>query len=289
MRLSAIYILSFLISACDDKEKSIQFPEGGYTYITDLANKDTTFYFYPLKDSISSRDSIKAAYYGDHFYHSFNEPNLSLKPSDKITFRLVYENSYIGYAAIVSLTEKEIKIKEVKTGLAAPYQDTKNLNELEQNHYGLLKRYFPIKDYKGKARTKSILDSIANIYPQLLDADYFRHLLNKSSAFGEEPFTYRMWSIPISKEKFRYFVVLINKSEYWKLRPYTFTCSGVSTHPDAYSLEANTPLKYQMANAYECQDDKSKFSEACKELIKYAKVDKSKEKWEEQLKRKLGI
>ena len=41
----------------------------------------------------------------------------------------------------------------------------------------------------------------------------------------------------------------------------------------AFPLEANTPQKYNMVSTASCQDDTSKFTRACQELIKYSKMD----------------
>ena len=88
MRLSKILLLLCLVG-CKDEPVNIVFPDGGYEY---LSNPDeyVDFHYSPVKDSISKEDSIEIAFYTKYFYTSFNERNLSLRPTDKSTWKIIY-------------------------------------------------------------------------------------------------------------------------------------------------------------------------------------------------------
>src|SRR3982751_3313689 len=90
MKYWSIIILIVLISC----RSSIHFPEGGYNYPGKVDSKDTGFLGYPLIDSLSTKDSFLFGLQGKFLLQSFNEPNLSLKPLNKIIFRMLYGSGY---------------------------------------------------------------------------------------------------------------------------------------------------------------------------------------------------
>src|SRR5688572_22274937 len=69
------------------------YPAGGFAYPSKVADSDTTLYYYQLKDIASKMDAFRDSYVY-LFYRPFNEPNLSLKPQPKETFRLVYSTAF---------------------------------------------------------------------------------------------------------------------------------------------------------------------------------------------------
>lgn len=84
-----VYLLSlhFFISCNSDEE--IVYPQGGYSYLKKVAASDTNFYFLPIRNSISRRDSINILI-EKMIYTSFNEPNLSIAPPAEDVFRFYY-------------------------------------------------------------------------------------------------------------------------------------------------------------------------------------------------------
>ena len=48
-------VLILFLSACSN---SIQYPDGGYDYPKRVADKDTDFYYYPVKDIMPKGDSL---------------------------------------------------------------------------------------------------------------------------------------------------------------------------------------------------------------------------------------
>src|SRR5258705_13232362 len=96
--IALIFILSFI--SCETK---IHYPDGGYNYSKNIADKDSNFYTYPLKDSLEKKELFRS-YYDYLFYRPFNEENLSLRPLSNETFRLIYSTSF-GKAVIITFSE----------------------------------------------------------------------------------------------------------------------------------------------------------------------------------------
>jgi hypothetical protein len=275
MRFLLLFILTLLIQSCHaDNEVAIQFPSGGYPYVKYVPKIEQDFYFYPVKDVISRQDSLLAAFYQHHFYSAFDEPNLSLQPPTSPVFRLTFESSFLGYAAVLTLTQKEIIVKEKKTGYPTPYPNEGKLDSFEREHLHLLQMHYPISEYKDNPFRKKFLDSLATVYPQLHDPSYYLSLLNKAKVFDSKPFTYQKWTVPISKKTYKKLIDSINQSGYWNMNYMENRCIGEATHPDGFMLEAATSEKFQVVNYIECYKASS-FQNTCKSLMKAGKLDVS--------------
>lgn len=283
MQPSLIIFIALLLSACSsDRTKNIQYPEGGYEYPRRVGEKDISHYFYPIKDILSTKDSFGFATYSETLFLSFNEPNISLKPSKNPFFRLIYFPGGTSYIALLTLQENTIIVKETLTGYALPYPEDEKLDSLEKEHYQLLERRYPINEYVGESWRKKYLDSLTNLYPQLLDANYYKGLINKMSTFGEEKFTYRTREINLTNEKYLYFVTKINQSGFWKMKPIVEKCIGAVTHSSAITLEAATPYKYNSVTYMDCENDTSSFGKVYKELLQYSKIYQNEKRWHDQ-------
>jgi hypothetical protein len=255
----------FTIISCDDDE--IVYPDGGYDYPRYVEVKDTTFYFYPLKDILSTKDSFEAAN-SYSFLQGFNEYNLSLRPNDKPVFRL----TYYGYpTAIITLLSDEIIVKEFTSGALYQLPDTIKLSNREKKDFDILERFFPLNDTSYKKWKKIYLDSLSKANPELLDPNYYKYLLEKTGVYKGK-FEYSSKKIPITKKTFDYLVNQINRSGFWQL-PFENWCDNIPTDVDAFVLEANTSKKYNVVNSLSCPDDSTKYTKACQELIKYAQMD----------------
>ena len=256
----------FAIISCNDDV--IVYPEGGYAYPKYVEDKDTAFYCYPLKDVISTADSMRESnsYY---FLKVFDEYNLSLRPEKKETFRFINVCS-MGPSAIIVLSQDEIIVKTQTKGWIYPYRDTTKLTEKEREHFHLLRNWFPLNDTIHKKWRKVYFDSMTQAYPELLDPNYYQVLMDKSADFGPEKFSYILKRIPISIDTFKYIVNKINESGYWQL-PYEISCKYIPMDGCGFILEANTKDKYNIVASFDCGE--SKYSQACQELVKYAKMD----------------
>ncbi len=278
MRLLIILLVLSGISSCHTNEGSI--PDGGYHYPDSFSDKDTLVFFYPLKDSISSRDSFELSMYTTLLYGSFEEPNLSLAPPGKPLYRMVYIPDLIGNTTIITLHEHMLEVKEIKQGCPTPWVDIENLDSLDREHLNILEGYFPIEEYEGKIWTKNYLDSLAKASPELLNANYYRSLVERNRIVCDDVFAYNKREVPLSKEKYSEFLSLIDKSGYWKMKPRN-DCPNFTTHPNSYIFEAATKYRYNFVEYIECSADTSGFKNVISALMRFSGVEESEEKFRE--------
>ena len=276
MRTSEVIMICSSLVSCNtynQRETEFSYPIGGYNYTESINDKDTNFYCLPVKDLISTQDSFSVAYYEAHWYTAFNEPNLSLKPQSKSVFRFMYFDGALSSMKpiLIKLTSEEILVKQGISGYLNPEHDTTKLNKLERYHFNILEWNFYLYDTIYYSRLVKYYNSEIKRYPELLDPTYYRYLLDKSAVF-KEPFTYKEERIPISRNIYIHLITLINESGYWKL-PFEYICSNMPMDAASFSLEANTPKKYNIVRSASCSDDTSKFVKACQELIKYSNLE----------------
>ena len=261
-------IMIFILPGC---QSAINYPNGGYAYPKIVAEKDTNFYYYPLKNMEPKKDSFRDALHY-RYYGAFNEPNLSLKPMPYDIFRFVF-TEWKKYPVIITLSNRKIIVKEGNSEFYESYEDVSKLTDLEREHLRLLINRFPIDTSNQPSRMKKYMDSITRLYPQLLDPKYYLSLVNKAIVPLKSPFTYKTKMISLSMENYLGLVDLINASGYWGM-PYNQKCE----YPDAdgynFLLEANTANKYNIVRASGCDDDTSKFTKACQKLVDYAHMNK---------------
>jgi hypothetical protein len=268
MRSNLCLCLLLLLAACDARNK---FPPGGYAYPEIVADKDTNYYFYPVRNRLSKRDSIEAALVFES-YHALDEPNLSLKPMSTEVYRLVYGEALNMDITIISLTPTEIVAKLGKaTDEIYQLPDTIRLDTLERRLVRLLVTNYPLdrKNPKMSARKRKFLDSMGTRYPQLYDPSYYLSLLKKEFTHSKPIFTYTEKRIPISSADYKHLVDGLTTSGFWHLPP---TCPQIGEVVDGsgITLEANTVDRYNMVRDCACMADTSQFKHACQELVKYA-------------------
>jgi hypothetical protein len=261
-------LLIVAVLACNSAD---HYSEGGYQYLKNIRAADTNFYFLPLKDTMTTEDSFFNARMR-YFFRSFDEPNISLAPLKKSTFRFTLTSEYHN-SFIVILTEKLITIKE---GNQVDHYNISedHLNELEKTHLNFLRWNYPFEEVRAKSnrRGQQYMDSMAALYPELKDPNYYDALLNKTMLPPSTPFTYKTSTIPISKKRYKQLISLINNSSYWSL-PYFVKCSYQYTDGDVgFALEANTESRYNCVSTGTCPV-KSKFLQACQELLREAKME----------------
>lgn len=269
-----LYILSFSlfsVLSCKTHKVNIDYPKGGYDFPVSVDTSFSNYYYYPIKDLESRRDSFwDGVMY--KFYHAFNEPNLSLKPAEKPVFRFEY-SGWRQKPVIILLTEGYIIVKEGKT--EDVYIETSSkFSDIEKWQYGLVTHlYLPIDSDHFSPRRKRFIDSAINLYPQLLDTKYYRYLFEKATDTAYQ-FTYSTVIKAISNSEYEYLVNKINSSGYWNLPP-VVKCKEAIADGGGFILEANTVKKYNVVKVQQvCPNDSSKFILACQELIKYARMDK---------------
>ncbi len=272
--ITALVLIVALIVAisCD---QPITYPEGGYDYPKNFTAQDTAFYFYPLKDSFSRKDSFSMA--AEFFYFQYlNEKNLSIKSLGKDIFRFTYSSGR-GPSYLIILTEKEIVVKKPDP---LYFEYVYSNNKLQKTEEYLL-RQLELRDplYTGKYKKGTHIakhtDSLIKLYPRLADVNYYWELVNKKLA-PTKGLKFSDTIIPISYQDFEHIVSTINASGYWNM-PYNIKCDSPVTNAYGFSLEANTAKKYNYVEFYSCTDNipmQLAFEKACQELVRYAKLDK---------------
>ena len=253
-----LFITLLILFACKSHEEmNIVYPEGGYPYLKTISSRDSNNYFLAARHLMPDKDSF-LAFDSKYFFQGFNEENLSLySPKDDI-FRFTFECGFCGKAAIINLTKTKIVIKKNREGYAGITIDRNLLSPLEKEHFYLFERYYPFTDSKYpekyKERYTLFFDSLIKIYPQLLDQEYFEKLRLKASIIHKMPVKYIEAKIPITNEKFKFFVTLLNNSGFWQ-RSYRNDCASAPMDGDGFIIEAATKRKYHFMNADYCQGD----------------------------------
>jgi hypothetical protein len=249
---------------------NIQYPDGGYDYPAHVDDKDTNFYYYPLKDKLSRKDSFENA---DDYrtYQTFHEPNISLKPAITETIRFFY-TGWGELPLLITITKNTIIVKRGYPGYDYVYDETK-LSDLEKKHLRILQRDFPLEKVSTDNRRKKYIDSMAKLYPQLFDVNYYESLIKKRTILKKIPFTYTEKKKSITNTQFDNLIKMINSSDYWQL-PFEIECKETITEGSAYQLEVSTQNKYNIVRGFACPDDTSKFVKTCQQIINLAQLDK---------------
>ncbi len=260
-------ILFVLLVGCNS---NIKYSDGGFDYPKNITDKDSNFYYYQLKNIESPKDAFRG-YYTYLFYQAFDEPNLSIKPQERETFRLSY-SATSRKSIIIILTEDFIIVK--KGSPENLYDnDTSHLLAIEKFHLNLLNYRFPI-DTTGKSiYVKHYLDSLIKLYPQLLDPAYYHKLYDKTLVRNENKFNYAVTKITLVKQQYDSLIQQINSSGFWSM-PYKIDCKDSPSDGYGFTLEANTKKKYKVVTAGGCLGDTTKFTRACQRIIDIAKLDK---------------
>ena len=163
------------------------YPKGGFSYPTHVADEDTNFYYYQLKNI----ESPKKAFYDSYeylFFKPFDEPNLSIRPQATETLRLTC-GSALGEDVIITVTPHLITIKKGKPAILYE-DDTTRLTTLEKFHLRLLKNRFPIDTAGENPFVKHYLDSLTKAYSELLDPAYYHKLHDKISIRISDKYKY---------------------------------------------------------------------------------------------------
>lgn len=262
-------ILLFIICivSCHDAP---MYPIGGYPYPKHITDKDTNSYTIQLNDSMTPRQ-LFWDHYSYIFYQAFNEPNLSIKPQPKETFRFIYSEVF-GHSIIITFNEDSLTVKEGNPN--GQYdQDTTRLSAIENLHLSILNRRFPIYTDGKIPAVKKYWDSMINLYPQLLDAAYYHKLYNKHLVRTNEQFSPKVKTVALSKQQYTALVDEINASGFWMM-PWKIKCTMPTTDGYGFHLEVNTKTKYKIVEAIGCPNDSTKFTKACQKIIDCARLDK---------------
>jgi hypothetical protein len=261
-------ILFIFFAGC---KTGIKYPDGGFDYPSHIVDKDTNFYFYQLKEIEPRKDAFQDSY--AHFsYQQFDEPNLSIKPRPKDTFRLTFSTAF-GATTIISVTENLITIKKGSILDLYDFDDTSRLSAIENLHLKILERWFPFDTAGKRPYTKHYLDSLTKLYPQLLDPAYYHKLYDKTFARNTNKFTYSVTKIILTNQQYDSLIQQINLSGFWSML-YKVDCKDHPFDGYGFSLEANTAKKYKIVRATAGSCDTTNFFRACQKIVDLAKLEK---------------
>src|SRR5450432_482362 len=272
-RISKWVILSMLSFFSCKNHPTHSYPDGGYSYSSLIAAEDSDFYFVPLRNKFTRKDSLFYSYQYQ-LYKYFDEPNLSLHPEDSDVFRFVIGGPF-DEPIIIKLVGHEMVVKTMTSlNSMISFSDGK-LTDLEALHYHILERRYPIGEKAYKPWVKHYLDSMVAIYPRLMDVKYYDYLIKKRIVPADSPFVYATKKITLDPLQYDSFIHLLDTSGYWKL-PYWVECKEPPMDGWGFDLEANTQEKYNFVATSLCgkNDESTKFKKACMLLIEYAGLSK---------------
>lgn len=269
-RTRIILMIAFIYTffSCNNE---IKYPDGGYAYPTHVEDKDTNFYYYPLKDKLSRKDSFENA--DDYLtYKAFHEQNFSIKNPTTETIRFFFDG-WQELPLCITINRNEITVKKGHNAVYNNSYDVDKLSEIERRQLRIFRRNFPLEQVAFTDKNKHYLDSMTTEYPQLLDVNYYQYLETKTIVPNETPFTYSENKIRFSDKQFEDLVEMINNSGYWKL-PFELQCKDQVTDGFVYQLEVSAKSKYNVVRGFSCPSDTSKFIKTCQQIINYAQLDK---------------
>jgi hypothetical protein len=260
-----------LITAC---HSPAHYPAGGYPYPENLSGKDTSLYYYPIKDKESRRDSMWDALTNAD-WRAIGEPNLSLRPMSTDVFRFLYSEALNQTLYIVTMTPTQLSVRICRPNdTYGNLPDTSLLDTLERRLIRVLYKNYPLdeKDPRMLPLKRHYIDSMGRLYPQLYDPAYYIKLRNKEYPHSKPWYTFTIKTIPLKPADFKHLITVINESGYWHL-PFKFPCEDPPMDGWGYQLEANTVYQYNFVGAGSCDPDTSAFTKACQELVHYAGLD----------------
>ncbi|MES2775266.1 MAG: hypothetical protein V4722_13845 [Bacteroidota bacterium] len=267
MRLFSTLVLLFLFSC----NPPIEYPPGGYDYPKELKGEDTNFYYLPIRQTVSRRDSFRTAL-SYLFFRALKEPNLSIKPMVNETIRVEYFSAF-GEFIIISLSENMLTIKKGDDSGGVYDEVTSRLTVVENNNLSFLHRYFPVDTTGRPDWKKKYMDSMTKEFPELLDPNYYKRLLLKQMVLNTK-FTFETTKRNVSTPVFHSLIKELNASGFWSM-PYEVEkeCGDAPMDGDGFTIEVNTKTKYQVVNYSDCYDT-ARFTKACQRLFNMAGLGK---------------
>jgi hypothetical protein len=241
--------------------------KNAYNYPNLQNKKDTDNIFYPIKDSISQRDSFFNVTYGMNYLKKLNEQNLSLRFVGTEVFRFIHDPQ-----VNITFNKNEMVIKTFKSGDLSPVLNTKKLDSLEAGEYKFFEKYyFRDKEHLSLAR-KKYYDSMVAAHSELLSIQLYKQLFDKALDHDSANFKYNTKVIKLSPMHYCALVDSLNKTDFWRL-PWKVEDPEVAFDRSGYCFEANTKDKYKIFLCYQSWSDDIKMTGFCKYLLEFAGLD----------------
>jgi len=171
----AFFVLAILlINSCQD-HNDVSFPIYGFDFPKNISTHDLNEFFYPIKDILSSRDSI-LSYQSHYMFNAYNEENISINPSKVPIIRFTYQ--CMNYPVIIKLIPNIIIVKEGYTGWFFPEYDPSKLTPTEKLFF--FNNYFGSDSSGLSPKRWRKWDSLTKLYPLFKNSAYYNYILNKA-------------------------------------------------------------------------------------------------------------
>lgn len=258
----AIFITTFLLTFSCHEANDVNFPNYGFDFPKTVSSHDSNEFYYPLKDILSSRDSI-LSYESHYLYNAYNEENLSIGPSEAPTIRFIYVS--MDYPVIIKLTPNAIIVKKGHKGWFLPEYAATKLTPTEQLFFYSNQYRYDSSNIQTTRWRK--WDSLIKVYPMFKDPAYYNYVLNKATIPITDPLKYQTKQIRISHSTYARLINSINESGFWRSKV-KIDCDKDWMDGAGFSLEANTGKKYNVVfREVGCSDNERKILSACQDLI----------------------
>jgi hypothetical protein len=260
-------ILLLIMFGCNNEP--IIYPDGGYAFINTDTIEDKSFPYFPVRDSITIRDSINAIFYDKNVLKLFDESNISLKPIQKEIFRLSVMGMGISCYYFTLTHGKLITKKGLQMGIFEG--NNSELSPLDSFQFQYMMFNYPKRkdEIRLLAKWKKHQDSLYKKYPEMNSAHHLIYLFEKANFPLSNTFKYETRIITLPTQIYRNLIEKINNSNYWKMS-LILDCPNASTDGNSYILEANNGKKYNYVRFGNCPDTSNKFTQTCQEIINYA-------------------
>lgn len=271
---SLSFFALLLFAACHVRSR---YPPGGYPYPKHPDEVDTSFYLYPLKDTLCLLDSLNHVW--DNFYfQAFDEGNLSLRPRQTPEFRFTQPGYLYFDDLLIVLTPKNLIVKRRKADNPRIIMDTSRISPLERHLLHYMDRHFGRSrpDCNRYPRWCRYIDSMERQYPEVKDADFYIRTVRRALILNPAFRPCRTFIRKITLKEYQTFVDSLNASGYWQM-PYVRKCNLEDLAvdgPSYFSLEANTPDRYNFVSGYPCPNDTNLFYKTCEQLARMAGLEK---------------
>jgi len=234
---------------------------------------DTDILAYQLKSTLTLYDSFLQVTYGMAYLKKFEEPNLSLRPLDKETFRFLYD-PWRGPAVDIRFDATGIVAKISTKGILAPVLNKSKLGSLEKTKLDFFEWYHFSKKEKFSPRKMRYYDSMTRTYPELRSTKYYKALYDKAVDYDSLKFEYKEKVIKFNGAQYCDLIDSLNLTEFSKLA-WKVEYPGDVADGAGYIFEANTRNKYKIFICYGLPIDSLKLTKFCRQLIKLVGSDKS--------------
>jgi hypothetical protein len=275
-----LFIISFcLLLSCRQERDSI-FP---YPSISDKI--DTSFYF-PNKFKFNRGDSIVLSSVSESLTQ-MGQANIAIRPLSVETYRFTYLRAF-DETLIITMTKDSMIILKDYNGIEINYKyDDSKLTKQEMKIHNVWGSYqmnkilldAEIPDSikarpnvaKAIKRNIRINDSLARLYPLIIDSNYMNQLDEKMKTKYIYHHKQTIKRIPLTIKERETILSSVDKYKFWSMKNTNNLFVGLDG--SSWILEANTKDGYYFVYSWEPDGD---FKSLCMQFLKYADLKEDK-------------